>query len=156
MQSPLFLKCPGIPEWHYHFKSKKKSCSCCITRNEVEHFFLVNKNLRQHYFLLLEWSQLFTIMDLISKETHFFFFKFYLIYFEKQWERACEQRRGRDGERESQASSMLSAEPDARLRPTKPWDHDLIWNSELDASPTEPHRSTQRDYFLNSLKWNVL
>ena len=52
-------------------------------------------------------------------------------------------------ERESQAGSTLSTEPDVGLIP-QPRDHDLSQNQESDTQPTEPPKCPKREIFNNS------
>ena len=53
-------------------------------------------------------------------------------------ERGRERERERERERIPSRLHPVSAEPDAGLELTNPWDHDRSRNPELDASPTEP------------------
>ena len=60
----LILQVSGDPTLPFPpRRPKQKSYGCYITRHWVEQLFLSQQNLRQHDFLLLEWSQLFTTRD---------------------------------------------------------------------------------------------
>lgn len=56
--------------------------------------------------------------------------------------------RQEEGERESQADSLLNVEPDAWLYPT-PQDPDASWNQKSDAQLTLPHRCPPDPLFLH-------
>ena len=81
------------------------------------------------------------------------FFKFFKIYL--FWETV----RVGEGQRERIQSRLwpASAEPDMGLELTRPWDHDLSLNQELDAQPTEaPKYPSKLNVLIKNLETMIV
>jgi len=107
------------------------------------------KNIHFHLEIILVDFLLFKLsvklIPILKNLIPFYFLKDLFIFYLREWVRK-KASEGRATGRES--SSRLPTECGAQCaaRSHDPWDHDLRWNQELDAQPTEPPKRPLKIY----------